>query len=50
MSKKPFVNPSIKLKATIKELRKKVKYWKHQCEKMFIKEELRKNRDWQNIK
>lgn len=43
MSKKPFVNPSIKLKATIKELQKEIRYLKNQNLKLVKRNELRSN-------
>jgi len=37
MGKKPFVHPKIALMATIKELRKEVKYWKNEHGKTLRK-------------
>jgi hypothetical protein len=44
MTKKPFINPSIILKATIKDLRKEVKFWKNQHAKLLRKNARREER------
>jgi hypothetical protein len=49
MSKKPFVNPSVRLKAKIKELRKEVKFWKNKHKRMVKKYDTlheRRNNIW----